>query len=76
MKSRRPSVVALVDKIKEQSTRQTMLLEQFYSLRFLMDQGLAALGHCNVQVNIMRFRTEDILKFQQWLESGEYIPIT
>ena len=44
-----------------------------------MDQGLAVLGHCNVQENIhqiMRFRAEDIPKFQQWLESGEYIPIT
>ena len=72
-------VVALVDKIKEQSTRQTMLLEQLYSLTFLVHQGLAVLGHCNVEENlhqIMRFRAEDIPRFEKWLESGEYIPIT
>ena len=40
-----------------------------------MNQGLAVLGHCSVEENlrqIMRCRAEDIPKFQQRLESGEY----
>ena len=41
----------------------------------LMNQGLAVLGHCSVEENlcqIIKCWTEDIPKFQQQLESGEY----
>ena len=51
---KRPSVVSLVNTAvkEEQQRRRCMLLKQLSSLRFLLRQGLAVRGHCDLEGNL------------------------
>ena len=74
---RQPSVVALARTSgeEEQRSRRSFLLKQLSSIQYLVRQGLAIRGHCDIEGNLqqlMKCRAEDIPRFQQWIKQGKY----
>ena len=74
---RQPSVVALARTSgeEEQQSRRSFLLKQLSSIQYLVRQGLAIRGHCDIEGNLqqlMKCRAEDIPRFQQWIKQGKY----